>query len=160
MNLQALARQLMVLSPTERAAQMSAVMVGLDALLGLRLVSVDFERVVAELVVTEHHTQPYGLVHGGVYAAIGESVCSIGAAIAVLSEGRSVVGVENTTRFHRGARPGVTLRATARPVSERVWEAIISDGERRCATSRVTVAVLEPGRRIAGRDVTLEIKSE
>lgn len=162
MDLREIARMMMGLPPAERAALMNSGIMGFDRLLGLRFVTVDGAEVVAEVAVTDRHVQPYGLVHGGVYATIGESVCSVGAAFSVMAEGKNAVGAENTTRFHRGCRPGTTLTAIARPMegarsaSQRVWEAVITDGAgRRCATSRVTIAVLEPGRRIAGEDVGL-----
>ena len=128
----------------------------------MRFLTVDGAEVVAELSVTDAHIQPYGLVHGGVYATLGESVCSVGAAFSVMAEGKNAVGAENTTRFHRGSRPGTVLTATARPLpgtyprGQIVWEAVITDAVgRRCATSRVTIAVLEPGKRIAGESVEL-----
>jgi 1,4-dihydroxy-2-naphthoyl-CoA hydrolase len=148
------------LPPEQRAALMSEGLFGFDALVGMRFSYVDPARVSASLVVTDRHIQPYGLVHGGVYATLGESACSVGAAMAVIASGKNAVGVENTTRFHRGARPGTTLLVEATPLSERgshrTWEAIITSGEGiRHATSRVTVAVLAPGTRIAGEDVGL-----
>ncbi len=162
MELAALVRFLMTLSPEDRAEQMNALSHGFDGLVGLRLVRVDPRRVVATLEVTEQHTQPYGLVHGGVYATLGESVCSIGAALSVFDDGANAVGVENHTRFHRGARPGTVLTADAHPVVEqvrgdlRVWTARITrDDGVLCATSRISVAVLPSGRRIAGAEVSL-----
>jgi len=162
MDLDAIAGVLLPLAPAERAALMNGALLGFDAQVGLRFVTVDLSEVVAEVAVTERHMQPYGLVHGGVYATIGESVCSVGAALSVMGAGKNAVGAENTTRFHRGCRPGTTLRATARPLRELnggrqiVWEAVMVDAEgRRCATSRVTVAILEPGRQIAGENVGL-----
>ena len=120
---------------------------------------------VAAVVITERHVQPYGLVHGGVYATMGESVCSVGAALSVMAAGCSAVGAANTTRFHRPARIGATLTADACLLEssprQRVWRAsIVDDAGQRCATSTVTVAILEPGRRLAGQDVALRLPEE
>lgn len=162
MDLKQMATMMMRLSPTERAQIMNNNLSGFDAAVDLRFVTVDPERVVATMEAGHKHTQPYGLVHGGVYATLGESVCSVGAAMSVMASGQNAVGAENTTRFLRGTRPGTTLTIDARPLPERsterrrVWEAVMTnDAGERCATSRVTIAVLEPGKKIAGSVVGL-----
>lgn len=156
-----LATILASLPPEQRASLLDANRVGLDHLLGLRYESLEDARVVATLAVTQAHLQPYGLVHGGVYAAMVESVCSVGAALEVLGEGRNAVGLENTTRFHRGTRVGGRLRAEARPAVEpgenrARWEATITDeaGEV-CATGQLVVAILASGAQVGGEAVAL-----
>jgi 1,4-dihydroxy-2-naphthoyl-CoA hydrolase len=158
MDLKQIAAVLLPLPPDRRADLMTRSLFGHDAALGVRFTHVDSARVAATMEVSEAHVQPYGLVHGGVYCALGETTCSVGAALSVMGEGRNAVGSENRTRFHRGARPGTTLSIEALPVSASddgrwlTWEARITDSEGRlCAVSRVTAAVLDPGRRIAGR---------
>ena len=163
MDVHEIAKLILPLPPDQRAALVTRGLFGFDALLGVTFSHVDPAGVVASLAVTDQHVQPYGLVHGGVYCALGETTCSIGAAFSVLAEGRSAVGVENTTRFLKGCRPGATLTVDARPVEDpalpanrRVWEARITDADGAlCALSRVTTAVLEPGARIAGEDIAL-----
>jgi 1,4-dihydroxy-2-naphthoyl-CoA hydrolase len=53
----------------------------------------------------DHH-QPFGIVHGGLYATIVESACSIGATVAVWESGRHAVGLSNHTDFIRAHREG------------------------------------------------------
>ena len=123
--------------------------------MGLKLVRATREEVVAEMVIQTCHLQAYGIVHGGVYAGIIESLASIGAAIHAMSEGKSVVGLENHTSFLRATREG-TLHAVATPLSRGrrspVWEcAIRDDRQRLVATGRVRLLVLEPGAEIAGK---------
>src|SRR3954453_2750107 len=61
----------------------------------------------------DHHT-PWGGVHGGLYATVIESACSIGASAAVLDAGRSAVGLSNSTDFLRAHRAGrLDVRAFA-----------------------------------------------
>ncbi len=122
--------------------------------MGLRLVRATREEVVAEMTIQTCHLQAYGIVHGGVYAGIIESLASIGAAIHAMSEGKSVVGLENHTSFLRAVREG-TLHAVATPLSRGrrspVWECAIRDDRRRLvATGRVRLLVLDPGAEIAG----------
>ena len=133
---------------------------GYNKAIGLRFVEASPDRFVAELEIDERHLQPYGLVHGGVYAGMIESLCSTGAALSVWNEGKSTVGLENTTAFLRAVRSG-TLRGTARPLARgrrsHVWEAEIKDNrDRLVASGRVRLMVLDPGAEADGETVTLE----
>lgn len=156
-----LARMLSSLPPEQRAALLDANRAGFDRLVGLRYDVVEDARVVATLDVGPDHLQPYGLVHGGVYAMMIESVCSVGEALRQLAQGRNVVGVENTTRFLQGARTGSALRAeaTALDVEEEhrgCWEATVTDAEgRTCATGRLVLAILPADATVGGEAVSL-----
>ena len=127
---------------------------GFNSAMGLRYVQAEADELVAELDVADHHLQPYGLVHGGVYASLIETVCSTGAALSVYGDGKTTVGLENSTSFLRAVRAG-TLRATARPLvtgrRTHVWQASIEDDQQRLvATGRVRMLVLAPGSSAAG----------
>jgi len=133
---------------------------GYNRAMGLRFIEAAEDRFVAELEVEERHLQPYGLVHGGVYAGMIESLCSTGAALSVWNEGKSAVGLENTTTFLRAVRSGI-LRGTARPLvlgrRSHVWEASIQDDRRRrVAAGRVRLMVLEPGAEADGETVAMQ----
>ena len=133
---------------------------GYNRAMGLRFIEAAEDRFVAELEVDERHLQPYGLVHGGVYAGMIESLCSTGAALSVWNEGKSAVGLENTTTFLRAVRSGI-LRGTARPLvlgrRSHVWEASIQDDRRRrVAAGRVRLMVLEPGAEADGETVAMQ----
>ena len=94
------------------------------------------ERVVARLEAGPQHHQPYGILHGGVYASIVESVASHGAAAVAQRDGRAgVVGVSNTTDFLRSHRAG-PLTCVGTPLhigrTQHLWEVVItrdSDGK-------------------------------
>ncbi len=160
MDLQAAARMIASLPPEGRAQALNALSQGFDAHTGLTWSWAEETRVVGTLEVQVHHTQPYGLVHGGVYATLAEAACSVGAALTLLPEGRNGVGVENHTRFHRASRPGTTLTVTARPVAttgrNHTWEAEITEADGVCcATATVVVRALDPDARVAGAVVQL-----
>jgi uncharacterized protein (TIGR00369 family) len=115
---------------------------------------------VAELEIGDAHRQPYGIVHGGVYAGIVETVASVGAALYALADGKSVVGLENSTSFLRAAREGV-LRVTALPLTRgrrtQVWEGTVTDASGRVvATGRVRLLSLEADAALAGETVTVK----
>jgi 1,4-dihydroxy-2-naphthoyl-CoA hydrolase len=133
---------------------------GYNTMTGLRFVHAEPDEVVAKLEVSDNHLQPYGLVHGGVLAGMVESLCSVGAAISVIEENKSAVGLENSTSFLRAVRSG-TLHGTARPVRRgrrtHVWAAEIRDDrERLVATGHVRLLVLDSGVRVGGEEIQLE----
>lgn len=133
---------------------------GWNAAMGLRFVRATADEVIAEWTVGPHHLQPYGLVHGGVYSGVIETVASVGAAVYGLARGLSVVGLDNHTSFLHAAREG-TLRATAKPLTRgrrtQVWEATITDPTgRTVATGRVRLLCLEQGARVAGETVAVK----
>ena len=133
---------------------------GFNNALGLRFTKATREEYIAELDINSSHLQPYGLVHGGVYAGMVETLCATGAALTVWGEGKSTVGLENTTSFLKAVRSG-RLRGMARPLflgkRSHVWEAGIHDDQNRLvATGKVRMMVLEPGAEAAG--VKVEMK--
>ena len=121
---------------------------GFDALYGLEILTLGEEEATAQVQVTPDVLQPGGLVHGGVYASIAESLTSFATWKAVARDGRSAQGLSNQTSFLRPILQG-TIHATARRRHRGrttwVWEVDITDDEGRlCALVRMTVAVREP----------------
>jgi 1,4-dihydroxy-2-naphthoyl-CoA hydrolase len=118
-----------------------------DALYGLEVLDSSPEHVRAQVRVRDEIKQPMGLVHGGVFASIAESITSMATAVAVLPEGRSAQGLSNQTSFLRPITAG-TVHAEARRRHRGrttwVWEVEITDDDGRlCALVRMTVAVRE-----------------
>ena len=103
--------------------------------IGIEFVELGPERVVARVMAGERHHQPYGILHGGVYASIVEDVASNGAGQASMARGqRGIVGVSNHTDFLRSHSEG-ELRCEGRPLHvgrrQQLWEVLItraSDG--------------------------------
>jgi 1,4-dihydroxy-2-naphthoyl-CoA hydrolase len=118
---------------------------GFDRLYGLELLDYDESEVQARVEVREDLKQPAGLVHGGVYASIAESMTSLATALAVMAEGNVAMGLSNNTSFLRPITAGVVhAHATRlhRGRSTWVWDVRFSDDEgRACAMTRMTIAV-------------------
>ena len=92
--------------------------IGFDATLGLVLDSVSPDLVIAHLEPDDRHLQPYGLVHGGVYCSIVESLGSVGSALHAIERGLvGAVGLSNSTEFLRSHREG-RLDARATPIHQ------------------------------------------
>ena len=118
---------------------------GFDALYGLEVLAVSDEEVTARVAVRDELKQPAGLVHGGVFASIAESITSMATWLAVHDDGRSAQGLSNQTSFLRPILGG-TIHAIARRRHRGrttwVWEVDITDDEDRlCALVRMTIAV-------------------
>jgi uncharacterized protein (TIGR00369 family) len=99
----------------------------------------------AQVLVGEHHKQPAGLVHGGVYASIAESISSIATGLTVLDEGNVAMGMSNNTNFLRPVTEG-TVHAHAvrlhRGRTTWLWDVTFTDDQDRvCALTRMTIAV-------------------
>jgi len=131
---------------------------GFNQALQLEFLGADANEVVAELSISPQHHQPMGIVHGGVYCAMVETVCSVGGHLA--SGGMMVVGVDNHTSFLKAQREG-RLRATARALVRgrrtQLWEANIVNAQGELvATGRVRLICLEPGAKLAGEAAAMK----
>ena len=119
--------------------------VGFDRLYGLELLSCSDEEARARVEVRDELRQPAGLVHGGVFASIAETMASMATWMAVHEEGKTAMGLSNQTSFLRPIVDG-TIHAVARRRhkgrSTWVWEVDITDDrDRLCALVRMTIAV-------------------
>ncbi len=117
----------------------------LDGLIGLEVIEIEDERATGTLPITDRARQPFGLVHGGAYATVAESLASQATVRAVYADGMIAVGLSNHTSFLRPAT-GTTLHAEARcrhrGRTTWVWEVDFTDEEGHlCALARVTMAV-------------------
>ena len=121
---------------------------GLDQTLGVEILELDGDRARGRVPVTDRVKQPYGLVHGGLYATLAETLASAATAAAVAEEGMIAMGTSNNTTFLRSVTGGTVhgegrCRHSGRTTW--VWDVEMSDDAGRpCALSRVTLAVREP----------------
>jgi 1,4-dihydroxy-2-naphthoyl-CoA hydrolase len=119
-------------------------------LIGLEWDLLSPERIEAHLDIDERHHQPYGIVHGGVYASIVETVGSVGAAVNVHERGKIVVGVNNSTDFLRAHREG-RLDVVGTPLHagrlQQLWAVDITRADgKTVARGQLRLQVLDPDR--------------
>ena len=102
----------------------------------------------ARLPVVPAVCQPMGIVHGGIYASIAETLASMGTADGVLDLGKVPLGMANNTSFLRPVSEGTVhaeARAFHRGRTSWLWDVEMrNDDGKLCATSRVTIAVRDP----------------
>ncbi len=89
----------------------------------------------ATLEITEQLLQPWGIVHGGVYCAVIESMASVSGHVWLCEHGGgTVVGVNNNTDFLRAIGTG-TVTATSTPIHrgrrQQLWLITITDDTER-----------------------------
>ncbi|MGD0454877.1 MAG: PaaI family thioesterase [Solirubrobacteraceae bacterium] len=130
---------------TVDAKQINGAMQGFDRLYGLELLACSDTEVRARVTVRAELKQPAGLVHGGVYASMAESMTSLATALAVYEQGHTAMGLSNNTSFLRPITEGVVHASATRVHRGRttwVWDVRFSDdAEHTCAVTRMTIAV-------------------
>jgi 1,4-dihydroxy-2-naphthoyl-CoA hydrolase len=102
-----------------------------DDEIGLRFTELSPDGARAHLEVTPKLLQPMGLVHGGVYCSMIESMASVAAFVWRSAHGGGhVVGVNNNTDFLRSISSGMVY-GTAEPIhrgrSQQLWLVTITD---------------------------------
>ncbi len=117
----------------------------LDQVLGIEGFEFDGEMIAtARMAVRDGVKQPFGIVHGGAYAALAESLASRATFESVAPE-MVAIGQANESIFLRPVFSG-TIHARARALhrgrTSWVWDVEMTDDEGRlCATSRLIIAV-------------------
>jgi 1,4-dihydroxy-2-naphthoyl-CoA hydrolase len=116
-----------------------------DVHIGTEWLDLGPEEARARIAVEDHHKQPMGLVHGGVFATLAESICSVATYRAVSGEGMTITGQWNSATFLRPITEG-HVNAVARPRHRGrttwIWDVEISDNDERvCALVRMAIAV-------------------
>jgi 1,4-dihydroxy-2-naphthoyl-CoA hydrolase len=94
-------------------------------LLDIQFDEVDATRVSGSVAADERHHQPWGLVHGGLYATVVETFATTGAFAAVRDRGQQAMGVSNLTDFlrpHRSGRLRVEAVAIQQGRTQQLWQ--------------------------------------
>lgn len=121
---------------------------GLDSLFGYEELLYGDGEMRARIPVRDHLLQPFGLVHGGLYAAVAETLASLGTYLGVQEQGMTAMGLSNSTSFLRPITAGnVNVHATAihRGRTTWLWDVEVrDDAGNLCAITRMTIAVREP----------------
>ncbi len=118
---------------------------GLADAIGVEYLELGAQGARGRLEVTERVLQPFGIVHGGTFSALAESLCSRATYEQVAPEGMVAMGQANNATFLRPITAGhVNAEATVRHRGRTtwVWDCELADDEGRlCALVRMTIAV-------------------
>jgi 1,4-dihydroxy-2-naphthoyl-CoA hydrolase len=122
---------------------------GFDGELGLTILEVTPDGGRAQLSIKDELLQPWGIVHGGVYCSIIESLASVSAHVWLTENGGgTVVGVNNNTDFLRAISSG-TVTAVSTPIHrgrrQQLWLVTIADeNDRMVARGQVRLQNISP----------------
>ncbi|MGX1702469.1 hotdog fold thioesterase [Microbacterium sp. NPDC055357] len=113
--------------------------------MGMEFTEFSVQRCVATMPV-EGNTQPVGLMHGGAYVVLGESLGSMAANLHA-GPGRLALGIDVNATHTRAATSGV-VTGVCTPIhlgrSMTVHEIVVTDDQgRRCSTVRITNMITE-----------------
>lgn len=103
---------------------------GFEQTMGMELISTpEADTCVARMAVTHRHTQPFGLLSGGMTLALAETVAGVGSSS--LCPGAAVMGMTVSGSHVRAAREGETVTATARLIHQgrttHVWQVSVTN---------------------------------
>ncbi|MDY8165831.1 hotdog fold thioesterase [Bacillus thuringiensis] len=118
----------------------------LDAL-GIEIVEVSSEKVIAIMPVHDATKQPFGQLHGGASVVLAETVASVGSWNLLDIEKEYAVGLEINANHISGKSDGV-VKAIGTPIHKgrttMVWEIkIVDEKETLICISRCTMAVIK-----------------
>lgn len=116
-------------------------------LMGVRLLELGPERVVADLVVRPDLCTAGGIMHGGAYMAFADTLGAVGTLVN-LPAGKNTTTTDSSTKFIAGAKVGTTVHgesvALHRGRTTMVWQtSIINEQGKLCAVVTQTQLVLE-----------------
>ncbi len=116
-------------------------------LMGIRLIEVTPQRVVAELPVRADLCTAGGILHGGAYMAFADTLGAVGTVLN-LPAGKRTTTTDSGTKFMAGARLGTTVTgeslALHRGRTTMVWQTSIRNADGKlCALVTQTQLVLD-----------------
>jgi 1,4-dihydroxy-2-naphthoyl-CoA hydrolase len=116
-----------------------------EGFLGLDWVELTDELAHVRFEVRENLKQPLGLLHGGIYSAVGETLASVATAYAVWKDGLTAAGMSNSASFLRPVSEGTVeaiCRRRSRAADRWVWSTdFLNERRGLCALVDVTIAV-------------------
>lgn len=123
-------------------------------LMGVRLLELAPDRVLAEMVVRPELCTAGGILHGGAYMAFADTLGAVGT-ILNLAAGKRTTTTDSSTKFMSGARVDSTVTgesiALHRGRTTMVWQTSIRNAEGKlCAVVTQTQLVLEAPPRAQG----------
>lgn len=107
--------------------------------LGLEFSELGKDFLKGTLVVDERHLRPGGIVNGGVFLGMIETVGSVAARMVILKEPKNSLGIQINANHLRVAKVGDTLTAIAKPVhigkTTHLWNVSIENQEGKTISS-------------------------
>ncbi len=115
--------------------------------LGIKFTEANSNCVCGEMPVDERTLQPFGILHGGAFMALAETLGSAGSIIGVDTNKHQVFGIEMKGNYIRSIKSG-TVYGKATPIHKgkntQLWNVDMTDGDGNLlATCRITNLIVE-----------------
>jgi len=116
-------------------------------LMGVRIVTLELQRVVAELAVRPDLCTTGGILHGGAYMAFADTLGAVGTFLN-MPQGKRTTTTDSSTKFIGGARVSTTITgeclALHRGRTTMVWQTTIRSAEGKlCAVVTQTQLIMD-----------------
>lgn len=116
-------------------------------LMGVRLLELAVDRVLAEMEVRPDLCTAGGILHGGAYMAFADTLGAVGTVLN-LPQGKRTTTTDSSTKFIAGARVGTRVRgesvALHRGRTTMVWQTMVRNADGKlCAVVTQTQLVLD-----------------
>lgn len=125
-------------------AELNEFNAGLAQTIGMVVTHCAYDRLEAYVDVGPEHLQVAGIVNGGTYCAIGES---LGSAAAVAAAAKPAVGMSNYTDLLGSVREGARIEAVALPVHlgkrTHLWRVEMHSGGKLVAVTNLKLMILD-----------------
>lgn len=117
--------------------------------MGIRMLDVQYGRVVAELTIEQHHRAQNGYLHAGTVVTLADSAAGVGCTASLPEGAQNFTTIELKSNFLGTAMEGtVTCEAQAVHMgrSTQLWDAVVTHKEtgKKIAMFRCTQMVLYP----------------
>lgn len=114
--------------------------------LGIEIIEVTGEKVIATMPVNDNTRQPFGFLHGGASVVLAETIATLGTYHLIDTDRQYAVGLEINANHVAGKQDGI-VTGIGIPIhkgkSTMVWEIkIVDENEKLICASRCTVAVI------------------
>lgn len=126
----------------DEIAALNAMNTGFAQQIGMVITACEPERLEAYIDVEPHHLQYAGIVNGGVYASLGET---LGSVATIATAGRPAVGMSNNTDLIGSVTKG-RIEAVATPVhtgrTTHLWRVEMTNGGKLVAVTNIKMMLL------------------
>ena len=121
----------------------------LPDLLGIELVEVTPEKIVARLPVRENLCTVGGILHGGAIMAFADTLGALGT-VASMPQGSTTATIESKTNFISGAPAGSVVIGEATPIHKgrttQVWQTRVTGADGRLVALVTQTQIVKPPR--------------
>ena len=116
-------------------------------LMGVRLIEASPERIVAEMAVRADLCTAGGILHGGAYMALADTLGAVGTVVN-MPRGRRTTTTDSSTKFMAAARQGTVVTAESVPLhrgrTTMVWQTSVRNADGKlCAVVTQTQLLMD-----------------